>query len=173
MSANYRVFDLQKNDSQQHFSYSLKNQIYTTMSSVYECFRILASPNRDWGVDLSRSFPFYRWIYKQSHFPTSFISYRCPHTARRLNSSNICGAARRATKLEAMFRLFNCTKVHVIMPLAINEMCWVIFAFLFFKNSPIRTAIVPLICVISFCVDLRYCELRTIRCYSSVDFNKM
>lgn len=164
-------------------THSVLFRLSLALTKIYNCecfvdFNFTKPRLRCRTLSCSLSFPLYRCIYKQSQFPTSFISYRCPHTTRHLNSLKICGAARRATKLEAMFRLFNCTKVHVIMPLATNEMCWVIFVFrcfFFFKNSPIRT---QKLCrcwymCYSFCVDLRYCELRTIRCCSSVDFNKM
>lgn len=141
-------------------TYSVLFRLSLALTKIYNCecfvdFNFTKPRLRCRTLSCSLSFPLYRCIYKQSQFPTSFISYRCPHTTRHLNSLKICGAARRATKLEAMFRLFNCTKVHVIMPLATNEMYWVIFVFRCSFSSKIlqfehRNCAAADICVIRF-----------------------
>lgn len=128
------------------------------------------SPSRSWSLFLFFSQSIYN---HQSHFqPVSFISYRCPYTTPHFRKMWL-SAARRATKLEAMFSTVSTAlKYNVIMPLAITKCARVnFFFFQKFSNSNRNCTARH---IIRF-VDLRYCELRTTRCccYWSVDFNEM
>lgn len=73
---------------------------------------------------------------------------------------------RSASRHKTRSPCFNCTKIHVIMPLAITKyaVCYFIsFRFVLIKNSPISTEIVPPIQFIFILSILRYFELRTTR----------